>query len=233
MTNPTSGSDQRSGTREAEEVMNALVHRAMEGDGAAFTKVLWAARDEAARSVARKVRQSARLSEATSTEDLLQDASFAAVRDWRRGMFKPEENGSCGAYGCFVKWFAKIAQNRVLDKIDELNAEKRGGGRARVAWTSDDDSRSSKLSGAVVDSVTTISRGARKRELIAAVQDALGRIRPLYRTVLEMKIVFGLSHREIGAEIGKEEATVRKLLSRAIHALSREVGDYAKYITRV
>ncbi|MFN7020088.1 MAG: RNA polymerase sigma factor [Phycisphaerales bacterium] len=211
---------------------DALVFRALEGDGRALTRLLLMARDAAAPGIERKVRNSARLSGATSAEDLLQDACFAAVRDLRRGMFRPAET-ACGAYESFLKWFGRVARNRVLDKLDEVTAEKRGGGRARVAWDDGDGSRGSKLPRAVVDNLMTPSRGMKKSELVAAVQEALGRIRPVYRSVLEMKMILGLSHREIGEQLKKEEATVRKLLSRAISAVAREVGDYSKYITRV
>jgi RNA polymerase sigma factor (sigma-70 family) len=211
--------------------LDSLVHKACAGNASALSRILLAARDDAEPTIARKIRESPRLRAILTADDILQDACFFAIRDLGRGLFTPEPGAA--AYTSFVKWFSTIARHRLSDKLDEMNASKRGGGRQRVPWQRDDGATCTSLPDAIVVHLATPSKDMKRNELVAAVRQGLDRIRPIYRGVLELKMVFGLSHSEIAAELNKEVATVRKLLSRAIKALAREVGDYSRYITRV
>ena len=58
-------------------------------------------------------------------------------------------------------------------------------------------------------------RDARAKESLKRLEAAMARLTDEQRLVLTMATVLELSHREIAAELGKQETAVRKTLSRA------------------
>lgn len=211
--------------------LDLLTERACAGNAESLTRLLFETRERVAPTIERRVRRDPKLAELCAAEDILQDACLLAIRDIGRGMFEPEPG--IAPFDCFVKWFCTIARHHVADLLDAATAQKRGGRRPRITWRTSDDSTSSDLPAAVLGAISPPSCDMKRSELLSAVRDALERISPTHRQVLELKMVFGRSHRQIAVELGKNEDAVRKILSRAISELAEQVGDYGKYITRV
>ena len=66
-------------------------------------------------------------------------------------------------------------------------------------------------------------------EKIALLHDALGRLKPAYREILEMKYFAGMSEKDIASRIGKSIGAAEGLLFRARQALKKEMGSHAEY----
>jgi RNA polymerase sigma-70 factor (ECF subfamily) len=70
-------------------------------------------------------------------------------------------------------------------------------------------------------------RAARGREIRLRVEQALNRLSPRQRMIFAMRHDMGYSIREIAAEVGSTEGSVKKHLFRAVDALKTRLRRYA------
>ena len=144
--------------------------------------------------------------------DLVQDVLVCALKDLGNFTYKTE--------GDFLRWLARIAENRLRDNLDKLHAEKR------------DIRKEVQLNGyrptvedsfiAALDAVDTTTPSAimSKREELDKLAKAIDTLKPEYREVIVLTKVEGLSYREIGDKLGRSTDAARMLFSRAMAALT-------------
>jgi len=146
--------------------------------------------------------------------DLVQDALIAAVTGLKD--FRHHEDGD------FMRWLAKIAENRIRDRVDHIHAAKRD--IRRQVRLEDDENKSScrKPYGAIPIVTTTPSVLLARHEELDRLEKAMDRIKDDYRKVLLLAKIEGLTHEQIAERMKKSPAAVAKLLPRAIVALANE-----------
>ncbi|MDT8301640.1 MAG: RNA polymerase sigma factor [Sedimentisphaerales bacterium] len=146
--------------------------------------------------------------------DLVQDAMIAAVTSLKD--FRYHKDGD------FMRWLAKIAENRIRDRVDHIHAAKRD--VRRQVQLEDDENKSScqKPYGSVPIVTTTPSVLLVKREEFDRLEKAMDRLKGHYRKVLLLAKIEGLTHEQIAERMKKSPAAVAKLLPRAIVALANE-----------
>lgn len=205
-----------------EEEFN-LVSRAVSGEPLALERLLLDHHRDLLQRIQDRVPASLRST--FSAEDLLQETFADVFRDIRQ--FRP------GGAGSFSRWLETIADHRVLDAIRANRADKRGGGRAPVeASPRVDDSAVFTLLDIVAVHERTPSRSAAGHEAIAAVQAAIGRLKPDYRDAIRMRYIEGLSVAETAAQMDRTERAVHKLCSRGLQKLRESLGEASKFLSR-
>ena len=144
--------------------------------------------------------------------DLVQDAFISALRGLEAFTYKNE--------GDFLRWVAKIAENRLRDNLDKLHADKRDI-RKEIPLNSHRPTTQSSFAVSLgpVDS-TTPSVIMSRREELDNLEKAIDKLKPEYREVITLTKIEGLSHKEVGDRLGKSPDAVRMLLSRAMAALT-------------
>ena len=145
--------------------------------------------------------------------DLVQDALFSALRDLGEFTYKNE--------GDFLRWLSKIAENRLRDHLDKLHADKRDI-RKEVRLKSYQPSSDNSSFAAAVGPVdaTTPSVVLSRKEEYDALERAMDALKPEYREVIILTRIEGLSYQEVADRLGKSSEAVRKLLARALAALT-------------
>lgn len=146
--------------------------------------------------------------------DLVQDALIAAVTGLKD--FRDNDDGD------FMRWLAKIAENRIRDHVDHIHAAKRD--IRRQVSLKDDQSESSrgKPYRSVPVVTTTPSVLLARREELDRLEKAMDRLSDDYRKVLLLAKIESLPHEQIAEKMKKSPAAVAKMLSRAIVALANE-----------
>ena len=146
--------------------------------------------------------------------DLVQDALIAAVTGLKD--FRDNDDGD------FMRWLAKIAENRIRDRVDHIHAAKRD--IRRQVSLKDDESESTrgKPYRSVPIVTTTPSVLLARREELDRLEKAMDRLSDDYRKVLLLAKIESLSHEQIAEQMKKSPTAVAKILSRAIVALANE-----------
>ena len=144
--------------------------------------------------------------------DLVQDAFVAAVKDL--GNFEYRDEGD------FLRWMSKIAENRILDNLKRLHADKRDIRREvpidhRVPTEGDNCPRMPEPIRTTTPSVImSVS------EELDKLENAMNLLKPQYREVIVLSQIEGLSLKKIGDRLGKSDDAVRMLVARAMAALT-------------
>ncbi len=144
--------------------------------------------------------------------DLVQDVLVSALKDLGNFTYKTE--------GDFVRWLARIVENRLRDNLDKLHAEKRDI-RKEVRLNTYRSTLEESFTAALepIDA-TTPSAIISKREEFDKLAKAIDTLKPEYREVIVLTKVEGLSYKEIGDKLGRSADAVRMLFSRAMAALT-------------
>ncbi len=155
-----------------------------------------------------------RPSDFSSHEDIVQEALL--------NTFKNLEQYEERSEATFRNWVSQCVANSIRDHFRRATAEKRGGGRVRAFGSFESES----LSAIVFQGKEpTPSVVVGERELIAKIEETLLEMKEHWREVILMRLFCEMSYREIGDHLGiREEATVRKLFSRAMAELRRLCG---------
>jgi len=186
-----------------------LVALAKDGDESALgqlcavygSRVLWLVR----------LRMGKELRSKLESMDLVQDVLVCALKDMGNFTYKNE--------GDFVRWLARITENRLRDNLDKLHADKRDI-RKEVRLNSHRLTLEDSFAAALepIDA-TTPSAIMSKREEFNKLAKAIDALKPEYREVIVLNKVEGLSYREIGDKLGRSADAARMLFSRAMAAL--------------
>jgi RNA polymerase sigma-70 factor (ECF subfamily) len=188
-----------------------LVTLAKEGDKSALNH-LYRVYAERVRWMIR-LRMSKELRSKLESMDLVQETLIHALNGLDDFTYKNE--------GDFVRWLSKIAENELRGSLKKLHADKRDI-RKEIRLDNCEPTTGGGLAGAPgpVD-LTTPSAIMSRREELDKLEKAIDKLRPEYREVIVLAKIEGLSYREISERLGKSDDAVRKLVSRAIVALTR------------
>jgi len=195
-----------------EQNTHQLVSSAQKGDRSALEQLCSVYAERIRRIV--RMRVGPELRAQLESMDLVQDALIAAVTGLKD--FRHHDDGD------FMRWLAKIAENRIRDRVDHIHAAKRDIRRHVPFEDRENESASRKpyLSAPVV--TTTPSVLLARCEDLDRLEKAMDRLKDDYREVLLLAKIEGLSHEQIAERMERSPAAVAKLLSRAIVALANE-----------
>ena len=120
----------------------------------------------------------------------------------------------------FSTWLYRITLNHCLQMARSRNRRISG---LRIESESGQESRLTLMPSPLVDGPEGLFV---RKEIQAAFQSALGRLKDIQRTMVILKDLDGLSYEEISAITGKKPGTVRSTLSRARFRIARELKIY-------
>ena len=123
--------------------------------------------------------------------------------------------------GDFVRWLSRIAENALRDNWKRFHAEKRDI-RKEVRLDDRGPTTGGSSGGAPgpIDATTPSVIMSRKEDL-ARLEQAIDELKPEYREVIVLTRIEGLSYQEVGNRLSKNSEAVRKLVFRAMSALTR------------
>jgi RNA polymerase sigma-70 factor (subfamily 1) len=123
--------------------------------------------------------------------------------------------------GDFVRWLSRIAENALRDNWKRFHAEKRDI-RKEVPLNDRGPTTGGRSGGAPgpIDATTPSVIMSRKEDL-ARLEQAIDELKPEYREVIVLTRIEGLSYQEVGNRLSKNSEAVRKLVFRAMSALTR------------
>jgi RNA polymerase sigma-70 factor (ECF subfamily) len=123
--------------------------------------------------------------------------------------------------GDFVRWLSRIAENALRDNWKRFHAEKRDI-RKEVRLNDRGPTTGGSSGGAPgpIDATTPSVIMSRKEDL-ARLEQAIDELKPEYREVIVLTRIEGLSYQEVGNRLSKNSEAVRKLVFRAMSALTR------------
>ena len=187
-----------------------LVALAKDGDESALgqlcavygSRVLWLVRLRMGRELRSKL----------ESMDLVQDVLVCAMKDLGNFTYKTE--------GDFVRWLARIAENRLRDNLDKLHADKRDIRKEVRLNTHRPTLEDSFVAALEPIDTTTPSAIMSKREELDKLAKAIDALKPEYRQVIVMTKIEGFSYKEIGERLGKSADAARMLFSRAMAELT-------------
>jgi RNA polymerase sigma-70 factor (ECF subfamily) len=144
--------------------------------------------------------------------DLVQDTLLNALGGLNDFIYKSE--------GDFVRWLSKISENELRRSLKRLHADKRDI-RKEVRLDNYDPTTGSAFVGinGPIDATTPSVIMSRKEDL-DKLERAMDELKPEYREAIILTKIEGLSYKEISKRLGKSNDAVRKLVSRAIIALT-------------
>ena len=144
--------------------------------------------------------------------DLVQDTLINALSGLEDFTYKSE--------GDFVRWLSKISENELRRNLKRLRADKRDI-RKEVRLDNNDPTTVSAFvrTHEPIDAATPSVIMSRKEDL-DKLEKAMDELKPEYREAIIITKIEGLSYKEISKRLGKSNDAVRKLVSRAIIALT-------------
>jgi len=157
-----------------------------------------------------------------SLDDLMQETYTDAFLDISE--FVPVGDDS------FEAWLATIARHNLLNALQMLEAEKRGGNRQRVEVRTGEDSFVAlyELLGAVT---TTPSREAAGMEARSAIQQVIELLPDDYRRVVRMYDLEGRPMQEVSSSLNRRPGAVFMLRARAHRAMRRLLGNASRFLS--
>jgi len=144
--------------------------------------------------------------------DLAQDALVSALEGLRNFTYKNE--------GDFLRWLSTIAENRLRDNLDKLHADKRDIRKEVQLGPYGPTTSSEAISAPEPIQATTPSVILSNKEDISKLEDAIDQLKPEYRDAIILAKLDGLSYKEMAERLGKSNEAARKLVSRAMAALT-------------
>lgn len=157
-----------------------------------------------------------------SLDDLMQEAYTDAFHDITA--FVPR------GVAAFKGWLETIAKHNLLNAIQMLEAEKRGGKRRRIGLHPYGDS-SVALYERLVGTKTTPSRHAARNEAQGALEGAIVQLPEDYRQVVRLYDLEGRPVAEVSSALKRSPGAVFMLRARAHRALCRLLGSPSRYLT--
>ena len=187
-----------------------LVVLAKNGDESALARLCSIYSERICRIV--RLRMGKGLRSKMESMDIVQDTLISALRGLENFTYQNE--------GDFLRWVSTIAENRLRDNLDKLQADKRDV-RKEIPLIDNRQTTQEGLMGAFEPSdLTTPSLIMSKREDLNRLEKAIDKLKPEHREVIILAKIEGLSYLEIGKKIGKSPDAVRMIMSRAMTELS-------------
>jgi RNA polymerase sigma-70 factor (ECF subfamily) len=197
-----------------------LIERALSGDRSALGVLMKQQGPALRRRFAHEI--PARWQSLLSIDDLLQETFTDAFLDFPS--FVPQGPGALQA------WLCALARHNLLNAIQMLEADKRGGNRRRVVAGREGESYVAfyELLGA---STTSPSGRVARTEVAAAIDRAVEQLPADYRKVVRMYDLGGASIEEVAAALERSAGAVFMLRARAHRALRRLLGAPASFFS--
>ncbi len=180
-----------------------ILERIRVGDGAGWEDLYRRYHDELLFVVRRKL--GSRLRSVLESEDVLQSVAIEALKALPR--FVPRGEGSLRAF------LHTLVLNKIRDRADTFGAQKRQG---VVALT---DSLAARVAAPEAPEPTYYNAAYQRLEA------AMARLPEEMHNVLLLRRMEGLSSKEVAERLGKSDAAVRKLYSRALAQLAMFTGE--------
>ena len=185
----------------------ALVRDAQEGDRDALESLFERYLPRVRQIVA--LRLGFRPSQFDVHEEIVQEALLNTFRNLDRYEERSEAT--------FRNWVSQCVTNSIRQHFRAAGAQKRGADKVRLFGSYESDDVSAIV---FAGDEPTPSAVIGKQETIAALEGALVDLKEHWREVVLMRIFCEMEYAEIGEEMGiREEATVRKMFSRAMGQL--------------
>jgi len=144
--------------------------------------------------------------------DVVQDALLLALGGLEGFTYKNE--------GDFLRWLSRIAENRLCDILDKFHANKRDI-RKEIPFKKREASTEGAFTGpADPMGMTTPSVIVTRKEEFDALEKAMDALSPELKEVIVLTRIEGLSYRDAGERLGKSSDAVRRLVLRAMVALT-------------
>ncbi len=155
-----------------------------------------------------------RLEDFATYEDLVQEGLAQAFRNLER--FEQRSEGS------FRNWIASCVANTVSSHFRKAHAAKRGGGKVRPFSSYESEDVSVIVFEGKDPSPSTLYS---RKEMLAKVEDAMLRMKEHQREAIVLRLFCEMSYDEVAETMGfSEEATARKVVSRALESLRKLAG---------
>jgi len=155
-----------------------------------------------------------------SASDLVQSVCRDVLENIERFRYPGES--------AFKAWLYATAMRKIADRAEYWTAGKRDVAREALALDAplggSDGDQDGRLA-AVYGSIYSPSRVAMGREVMARLESAFEKLPEDYREVIVLARIVGLSRTEIAERMGRTEASVRNLLSRALAELATHLDD--------
>ncbi|MBI3818707.1 MAG: RNA polymerase sigma factor [Planctomycetes bacterium] len=160
-----------------------------------------------------------RLLEMESADDLVQSVCKEVLKDAGNIRYQSEAH--------FKHWLYTAALNKIAHRYAYYRAEKRDIERVANVRESPDASRSHAEAGllGVYKSICTPSQQAIARETLQQLEEAFATLTEEQKEVVLLARVIGLTHAEIAEKLGKNEASTRALLYRALAKLAGRLSS--------
>ena len=204
------------------EQSRVLVEAAAAGDAAAVQTLLHQHLPGLRAYVRLRVGPALRARESAS--DLVQSVCRDVLENIERFRYPGES--------AFKAWLYATALRKIADRAEYWNAGKRDVGREALALDAPFGTSGSGGGGGddarladVYRSVCSPSHVAMGREAMDRLESAFEKLPEDYREVVVLSRIIGLSRAEIAERMGRTEASVRNLLSRALAELAGHLQD--------
>lgn len=159
-----------------------------------------------------RLRMGKKLCSKLESMDIVQDTLLNALKGLDHFTYNSE--------GDFVRWLSKISENELRRSLKKLHADKRDICKEVRLDGCDPTTGSTfvKIHGPI--DATTPSVIMSRKEDLNKLEKAMDELKPEYREAIILTKIEGLSYKEISKRLGKSNDAVRKLVSRAIIALT-------------
>lgn len=164
----------------------------------------------------------ARWQSVLSADDVMQQTYIDAFLGIRRFAVQGGE--------VFTAWLTTIAKRNLLDAVQMLEADKRGGDRHRVQPGADDDSYLA-LYELLGSARSTPSKHAARVEARRCLEEAILQLPPAYREVVRMYDLEGRPVEEVAAVLNRSPGAVFMLRARAHRRLKESMGTASRYLS--
>lgn len=158
-----------------------------------------------------RLRSAGPIRELESSSDLVQSVC--------REVLQHQERFQHPGPRAFKRWLYLTALRKIRNRAQHWNAAKREGERTALRAEAGEAALLQSYA-----SVATASRDAAAREELARIEAAFDHLSDDHREVITCARMLGMSHAEIGAQMGRSEQATRQLLARAMARLTALLG---------
>jgi RNA polymerase sigma-70 factor (ECF subfamily) len=152
---------------------------------------------------------------------LAKESSSDVVQSVCREVLQNVGNFEYQGEAAFRNWLYQAALRKIIDRQRYYKAEKRDAGREVTAITS--STMSSAEFAILASSIHTPSRDAAMNEEIARLERGFNKLSPGDQRVIRMIYIDAMSHAQVAEALGCTEVNSRKMLSRALARLSKQI----------
>jgi len=200
-----------------------LVRQAQDGDEAALNRLIQRYYERVRRVV--RLRMGAKLRLRVESGDIVQQAFAVAVRKFDRFEMRSEAS--------LINWLSKLAERKITDEVDKLNADKRAIDKEVPLDSGTGDGGTSDFDRQIADTATGPVGKLMRSEDQELLERCIRGLDEQYRRLIELRDYIGYSWAEIAELTGRpSEAAARMMhatatmeLAKLVRRARREAGD--------